>query len=146
MSTVGLVSGVAAAGIGRDNILVTGIILIFVEAMSMAVGSFLTDQSVEEYQQHKEADVKKSIPGAVVMFISYLFSGIIPLFPYLLFSTNTAFILSIVFSIFSLFLLGYLNGVKAKIKPVKEGLKMALLGGLAILGGVIIGKIFIYRK
>ena len=40
-STVGLLSGIAIAGAGRETILMTGIVLIFVEAFSMAIGDFL---------------------------------------------------------------------------------------------------------
>jgi VIT1/CCC1 family predicted Fe2+/Mn2+ transporter len=37
VSTVGLLSGVAVAGVASRTILLTGVVLIFVEAFSMAV-------------------------------------------------------------------------------------------------------------
>ena len=43
VSTVGLLSGVAVAGVNRSGIFVTGVILIFVEAFSMGVGNFLSE-------------------------------------------------------------------------------------------------------
>ena len=49
VSTVGLLSGVAIAGVEQKYIFITGLILIFVEAFSMAVGSFLSEESAEKY-------------------------------------------------------------------------------------------------
>ncbi len=49
VSTVGLLSGVAAAGVETKTIVLTGVVLIIVEALSMAVGSYLSEYSVEEY-------------------------------------------------------------------------------------------------
>ena len=46
VSTVGLLSGVAVAGVTRTDIFITGIILIFVEAFSMGVGNFLLSLAV----------------------------------------------------------------------------------------------------
>ena len=42
VSTVGLLSGVAVANVDQATIFLTGMVLIFVEAFSMGVGSFPT--------------------------------------------------------------------------------------------------------
>ena len=48
VSTVGLLSGIAATGsVSKSFILLTGIVYISVEAFSMAVGSFLSEEFVE---------------------------------------------------------------------------------------------------
>ena len=52
VSTVGLLSGVAVANVPMTTILLTGLILIFVEAISMAAGSFLSEYSAEGYASH----------------------------------------------------------------------------------------------
>ena len=41
VSTVGLLSGISIAGVTNKTIIMTGVILIFVEAVSMGAGSFL---------------------------------------------------------------------------------------------------------
>jgi len=51
VSTVGLLSGIASAGASTATIFLTGTVLIFVEAFSMAVGSYLSEESVEEYEK-----------------------------------------------------------------------------------------------
>lgn len=142
VSTVGLASGIAVAGMETKAILLTGMVLIFVEALSMGVGSFLTDQSVSEFDSHKEEPAKNSIPGAIVMFLSYYFAGLIPLVPYILLGSKSGFWASIFVTLCSLFALGYVNGSYSKVHPIKEGVKMASFGGLAILGGVLIGQMF----
>lgn len=141
VSTVGLVSGIAAAGVGSHEVILTGAVLVFVEAISMGMGSFLTDQSVEEYRKQKEVPAGNSVPGAVVMFISYFFSGLIPLIPYIVLPLSLAFNMSILVTLISLFVLGLVNGKSAGVNVIKEGLRMAGFGGLAIAGGVVVGKL-----
>lgn len=82
VSTVGLLAGIGVAGIGKSQIIITGLVLIFVEGFSMAVGSLLSEQSVQEYEVHKEVGFSKSISAAVVMFFSYVLAGLIPLAPF----------------------------------------------------------------
>ncbi len=60
VSTVGLLSGIAVAGIGRSDIVVTGVVLISVEVFSMGVGSFLSERSAEEYVLQHETTIKRS--------------------------------------------------------------------------------------
>src|SRR3989344_4537783 len=72
VSTVGLLSGVAVANVSREHIILTGIILLLVEGLSMAVGSFLTEYSVEEYTHQTERPTKRNVISGVIMFFSYL--------------------------------------------------------------------------
>src|SRR3989344_7582377 len=81
-STVGLLSGVASAQVAASTVVLTGLVLVFTEAMSMGVGTFLSDQSAEEYEHHRDLSLSKSLPSALVMFFSYLIAGIIPIAPY----------------------------------------------------------------
>jgi len=141
VSTVGLLSGVAAAGLPKKDIFVAGIVLIFVEAFSMGVGSYLSEDFAEDLASHKPRN-NSTFFASVIMLLSYFVAGFIPLAPYLFFPTSTAIYISISFSIFSLFLLGYLGGKKFNISPLKHGLKMMFIGGAAILIGTLIGSLF----
>src|SRR3972149_7189236 len=90
VSTVGLLSGVSIAGLSKSSIILTGAVLIFVEAFSMGAGSFLSESSAEEYL--KEGDsFKKSAGRGIVMFFSYFLAGFVPLLPYILLEGKTAF-------------------------------------------------------
>src|SRR3990167_8323104 len=88
VSTVGLLSGIAIAGVDRETIFLTGIVLIFVEAFSMAAGSFLSEASVEEMHGGAD-DTRGSIAAGAVMFFSYFAAGILPPFPYIFFRVAT---------------------------------------------------------
>jgi predicted membrane protein (TIGR00267 family) len=141
VSTIGLLSGIAIAGVQKETILITGIILIFVEAVSMAAGSFVSESSVEEYINKKEETTSESIFSSIIMFFSYFLSGFIVILPYMIFPVSEAFKISIVLSIFSLFILGIISGKISKINIFKNGLKMAIVGGLAILVGTLAGNL-----
>lgn len=141
VSTVGLLSGVAVAGVTRADIFITGIILIFVEAFSMGVGNFLSEDFTEELVHKKFDGEEKSIFGAIIMFVSYFVSGFIPLSPYLLFPIRQAFTLSIGASLIALFILGAISAQYFRANIIRHGIKMFAMGGMAILTGVAIGQL-----
>ncbi|MBI4128486.1 MAG: VIT1/CCC1 transporter family protein, partial [Parcubacteria group bacterium] len=140
VSTVGLLSGVAIAGVPRETILLTGVVLIFVEAFSMAAGSFLSEVSAEEYSTQKDVAPGRSYGAGVTMFISYFVAGFIPLFPYLI-AVENAFALSISFSVLALFVLGVGSGALSHTHIWRGALRMTVVGGVAIAVGVSVGSL-----
>jgi VIT1/CCC1 family predicted Fe2+/Mn2+ transporter len=106
VSTVGLISGIAIAGVPRATILLSGVILIFVEAFSMAAGSFLSERGTEEIVERKDMPLRYPLLGGFIMFVSYFVSGFIPLLPYLLTDVALAFKISVFASLLALFFLG----------------------------------------
>lgn len=140
VSTVGLLSGVAVADVGKSTILLTGVILLLVEGLSMAVGSFLTESSVEEYTHQADVFAKRNIVSGVIMFFSYFLSGFIPLSPYLFWPVDTALIVSVCLSVISLFILGVISARLSGANIFKDGFRMAIVGGLAIAVGMVAGN------
>ena len=141
VSTVGLLAGIVAAGAARSQIILTGVVLICVEGFSMGVGSFLSERSAQEYMAESGGE-RMSARAAVIMLFSYCAAGLVPLFPYILWEPGTAFWLSIIFSIVALLALGLAGGRTTKTSVWKSGLRMALLGGIAIAIGAAVGTIF----
>ncbi len=141
VSTVGLLSGVAVAGVPRSTIIVTGLILITVEAFSMAVGSFLSEHSVEEYIERKETSFRLPFVDSIIMFLSYIGAGLIPLSPYFFFNTRSALWTSVILSLATLFLLGSLSAKLSKTNILKHSFEMLTIGGAAILVGIIVGRL-----
>ena len=141
VSTVGLISGIAVVGVAKPILLLTGIVLIFVEAFSMSTGELLSDNSVKEFQKHHSVPFNKSIHASLVMFFSYFFSGFIVLAPYLFLERSSAIVLSIILSVSTLFALGLLSAHFSGTALVRKGFVMALLGGLAIVIGVAVSSI-----
>lgn len=105
----------------------------------MGVGSYLSEQSAEEFTGAKKS---VSLQGSFIMFFSYFAAGFVPLSPYLLFDVKAAFVISILFSLVALFLLGVTSSKIFKSDhTTKHGIKMLVIGGLAIAVGIIIGKL-----
>lgn len=142
VSTVGLLAGVAVAGVDTSTVILTGAVLIFVEAFSMAVGSFLSEQSVEELSAHGKVPVRKPILGGLVMFISYVCAGLVPLGPYLVLSGMYAVWASILLTLAALFVLGSLSGKISRGGILRSGLRMFVVGGIAVAVGAVIGVLF----
>lgn len=144
VSTAGLLTGIATAAVPRPTILLTGITLIFVEAFSMAVGSFLSEQSVEDFRMRKKhhAHSSRSFFGASVMFASYLASGMIPLFPYIFFEREQAIPISVVVSLAALFFFGIAGGSFSRAHVFSSGFRMFGIGGGAMLIGIAAGFFF----
>jgi len=114
---------------------------LLVEGLSMAVGSFLTESSVDEYTHGTENLAKRNIVSGVIMFFSYFVSGFIPLLPYVLWPVDIALKLSVAFSVIAVFLLGVVGAKMSGTSVIKDGFRMAIIGGIAITVGMIAGNI-----
>lgn len=141
VSTVGLLSGIAIANVSRGTILLTGIVLIFVEAFSMAAGMFLSEKSAEEYVLKQNTSSHYSFVASVIMFFSYFIAGFIPLAPYVFADVASAFIVSIVLSLIALFVLGAASARLSQIRFLRESIRMLVIGGIAIGVGIAAGII-----
>lgn len=140
VSTVGLLSGIAAAATPRPTIITSGIVLIFVEAFSMGVGSYLSEETAEESTNRRfsRGSVFKS---SLVMFFSYFLAGFIPLTPYVLLGPS-AELISITVTLAALALLGAVSAYQFAGSILRKSLEMLLLGGLAALIGIGVGSVF----
>lgn len=141
VSTVGLLSGIDVSGTTRSVIVLTGIIYAFVEAFSMAIGSFLSEESTEEYETKSEVSNNRPYVAGVIMFISFVLAAFIPISPYIFLSSSAALGLSIALSLAALFIAGMIIAKISEIHVVKHAAKIVILGGAAIIIGVIVGKL-----
>ena len=140
VSTVGLLSGIDASGTTRQVIILTGVVYAFVEAFSMAVGSFISEQSAQEYVAQGEVAINQPFIAGFVMFVSFILASFIPIAPYLFIQPAGALWLSIIVSIIALFIVGLVSAKIVKVGVLKHSIRMALLGGAAIIIGVVVGK------
>ncbi len=108
----------------------------------MGIGSFLTEETTEE-MSGKKPHTFETIKGAVTMLISYCIAGLLPLAPYTFLKGSAAVNTSIALSLFGLMSLGYGTSLYYKRKsPIRRAIKMLILGGSAIIVGIMIGKLF----
>lgn len=141
VSTLGLLSGVAIAAVPQKTIFLSGLVLIAVEAFSMAVGTYLSQESADEFVDGKEASVRKPLIASTIMFFSYGVTGLIPLGPYLFLAVRPAFESSIILTLIALFCLGAASGRLAKQNLWYTGFRMLIIGGLAAGLGIVVGSL-----
>lgn len=142
VSTVGFVTGIAVTGAASETVVLSGVILIFVEAFSMAIGEFLSASSAREYEAQKSVPLAESIGSGLVMFVSYILSGLLILVPYMLFVPGIAVKVSVSVSLLALFVLGVVSASLSNGNKLKKGALMLLAGGAAIAIGIFIGSFF----
>ena len=76
------------------------------------------------------------------MFIAYIIGGLVPLFSYLILPINIAIYISIVITLVGLFGLGAATTKYTKKHWFKTGGRIFILGGVALLAGLVIGSLF----
>jgi len=116
------------------------------EELNMVVNKIISDKEVwlktmltEELGLNLEI-IGSPVKGALVMFVSFLIGGILPIIPYFIvktgFITNfIALLIAISISLAVSFLIGAVKGKIAKKSWWKGGLEMSLLGtGIALVG------------
>lgn len=139
VSTLGTITGIAAATYDAYVVILSGAVLILVEAVSMAAGSYLSSKSQKEVVGEKIVE-KNLLTGAFFMGVSYLSAGSIVILPYLLLRINLAIAASIILTIVSLFLLGAIKGEIIKKSAFRSGLEMLFIAFSAAFIGFLAGQ------
>lgn len=138
ISTTGVIVGVATGTQNKEVVLLAGVSTIMVEALSMAAGQYMSEKTVHQMDKTgKHTD--NLIFGAFFMYASYFIGGLIPLAPILLFRLPESTIISIVFSLIGLFILGLLRAKYVGESQLRSALEILILGGLATGVGIVVG-------
>ncbi len=199
VSTLGVVVGIAAGVADTRVVILSGVVLVVVEAVSMSAGSFLSSKShremllqaideerheieteperereelvamytkrgfspeevgvlVKRITANKElwleemvakelrinaADLEVPKKSAVVMLLSYVAGGVIPIVPFVLLQIRVATFVSIGVTLVALFTIGFIKGRVLSNDGVKSGAEMVAVAGSAALIGYVIGK------
>ena len=139
VSTTGIVIGISAGVSDKKFIILSALVAISVEALSMGAGQYLSEKSVHQLPQNNHID--NLITGSLLMFFSYIIGGFIPILP--IFFTNqplTSF-LSVSFAFLGLFLLGFIKAKLFSGKVWRSALEMLIIGGLTTFIGLFVGLI-----
>ncbi len=151
VSTMGAVTGIAVGVEDRGIVVLSGVVFVAVEAISMGAGSYLSSKSAREAEgtlkKRSKAVEKKirseSIVSALVMGVFYLLGGLVPLLWYLIFPLGIAIPASVVASLALLFIVGAVKGRVVGVSAGRSGLEMLLVGGGAGLVGYLIGRFYV---
>lgn len=141
VSTTGLLVGLAAGADSKNIVILGGAVAIAIEAVSMGAGEYLSDDAVQELDKIKRHRDNPLISG-LLMTLSYMVAGLIPLIPVLICSYPGSLYYSVIFALIGLFLLGYIKGKMLHTNPWRGGLKILIVGGLATAIGLVVGLAF----
>lgn len=200
VSTLGAVTGIAAATHDPFVAVLSGLVVVAVESVSMGVGSYLSSKSVVSIDERKLAEEKEElreypaeekrelidmyvesgwtketamqmaeeaskndtlflqemalrelkvfqgeaeepVKNGIVMGISYIVGGAVPLLPYFFNSLSTSVVVSIIITLIGLFCLGVYTTKFSKRRWWQAGLEMMALASAAALIGYAVGQV-----
>lgn len=141
VSTTGLIAGIAVATTDKQFIILAGLVAIAVEAISMAAGEFLSEET-EHDMDDPGSRRTRPIVGGLIMLVSYAVAGLVPLLPVMLLPGKLAIVAAVVAALIGLFVLGYFKGQITQRSPLRSGFKVLIVGGLATLIGIVVGIVF----
>jgi VIT1/CCC1 family predicted Fe2+/Mn2+ transporter len=129
--TVGLLSGIAIAGISEATIVMVGTIFVFTAGIAAASRYII----VVRHASDKINDHAATQAG-IMLGLLYILAGIVPLLPYMLMEVSRAFTTSIVCSFAAAFIIGLWSGHKGA-AVWKSAWHMAYVAGAGSIMGAI---------
>ena len=138
VSTTGALAGIAAGTRDAEVVVRAGLVVVMVEALSMAAGQFLSERAVHQFDPTHQDSLAV---GAAVMYFAYAAGGSVPLLPVVVVGDLWAFWMGTALAFIGLFALGWVKGRIVRVAPVRSGLEILTIGGLATVVGLIIGLV-----
>ena len=140
VSTTGIVVGISAGVSNKQFIILSALVAISVEALSMAAGQYLSEKSVHELPTSHHHD--SLMVGTLLMFFSYLIGGFVPIAPIFFTAPPLTSLLSVSFAFLGLFLLGFIKAKLFANHIWRSAFEMLAIGGLTTLIGLLVGYLF----
>ncbi len=151
LTNIGIITGFATALGSHQLILIAVMIDIFISAFAMAFGTYLSRTSESDYlagqlehETHSDlqAVLARPVPASIVMWLSYVVCGIIPLIPFFFnLPLSISIRLTITITLLVFFAVGLLKGVVTGMNSWKSGLQFTIFGTVAATIGYLIGLI-----
>ncbi len=112
-----------------------------VNILSKNIDSFVEIMMIEELQLTAVDSQKESIKNGIIMFLSFLFFGFIPLIPYILNDNYYQFMISCILTGFLLFMIGVYSGIISSRNWYITGFKMLLQGSISAGLAFLVSKL-----
>lgn len=138
VSTTGVVVGISTGVPDKEIIILASFVAVAVEASSMAAGQYSSEKAVHQLDKTGR-HTDNLVMGALIMFISYLMAGMIPIAPIVIFDQPAGRYVSIVFAFLGLFVIGYIKGQVVQQKPLRSAIELFIIGGTATIIGLLVG-------
>ncbi len=149
LTNIGIITGFVAALQDSRLIVTAALIDVIISAFAMAFGTYLSRTSESDYlEKHLEdkehaqlaSVVGSPVMAAVVMWVTYVISGLIPLIPFALnLDTQTSMWWAIVLALIVFFVVGVFKGHITHTNAWRSGLQFISFGGTAAVIGYIVG-------
>ena len=139
VSTTGALTGIAAGTGDADVVVMAGLVIVVVEALSMAAGQFLSERAVHQLDPTHNDSLAV---GAALMFAAYGIGGLVPLTPVAATKSVDAVWTGAALALCTLFLLGWVKGRVVGVPKLRSALEIAAVGGAATILGVAVGFAF----
>ncbi|OGV90617.1 hypothetical protein A3A66_03875 [Microgenomates group bacterium RIFCSPLOWO2_01_FULL_46_13] len=151
VSTLGVITGIAEGTKDRYTILLAGLVIIAVESLSMAAGTYLSNKSEEEVlarvannSKHARLHLvasKQSSFRAFLMGVAYVVGGAVPVLPYMVVPLSWALGVSVVAAVAALVAIGIWKARVTGTNIFRSVLEIAGISLVAALVGFIIGRV-----
>ena|SRR3989344_1540888 len=146
VSTLGAITGIAGATGNRSLVIISGLVIVAVESLSMAAGTYLSNKSEEQADgiinhRRRRRISSKPVRDGIYMGISYIIGGSLALCSYFFLPVNFAIPTSITLTVIALFTMGVVKGKITRINPWRSGLEMTTVSLTAASVGFVIGKL-----
>ena len=131
ITTFAVVAGVTGGALSARTVLIVGIANLLADGLSMGVGNYLSIRSHESALAAESRPEEESRPArhGIATFLAFVVAGAMPLAPYVASATDeTRFLLSIVFTLLTLFAVGASKAAITTERWWRGGLEMLLLG------------------
>ena len=132
ITTFAVVAGVSGGGLPLSAVLIIGAANLFADGLSMGAGNYLSIRSHESVLEAQGAPEQEAFPfrHGVATLIAFVGAGTVPLLPYALPAMFVdRFLLSFVFALLTLFLVGASRSLITNVRWWQGGLEMLALGG-----------------
>ncbi len=140
VSTLGALTGIAAGTHNASIVILSGLVIVAVEAVSMSAGSYLSSKVAAEAEEAAGKHVfPHAVRAAAVMGVFYVAGGAIPLLPYLLLPVESASLPSVILTGMVLFAVGAWSASFTKRSLWKGGFEMLIVSLAAAGIGYLIG-------
>ncbi len=153
VSTLGALTGIAAGTGSTFVVILSGVVLVIVEALSMGAGSYLSEKSAHEVMlaktknnKHLRDELEPFFPNVhakagLIMWASYTLGGIVPLAPYFFLPIWQAIVPSVILTVIVLFLVGVWKSHFTKRSWAKSGVEMVVVSLSAAFIGFLVGRL-----
>jgi len=140
ITTFAVVAGVAGGALSSQAVLIVGAANLFADGLSMGVGNYLGIRSHESARAAQGLDEEEASPArhGIATFLAFVVAGAIPLVPYVLPVTHTAF-LSAALTLLALFAVGSLRSLVTIDRWWTAGLEMLGLGAVVAVAAYASG-------